>query len=127
MDLELEGSVGRSVDEDGVVEVSCGFAVDGDDGQAAEIPPAGNFGEVEMGDGAGFGEHFFRKDARELVLADHHLDVDAEVVGMAQDFDDAAHGGPRGRGPGGDFDVDDEAFEVVVSRVRRRASEPRTR
>ncbi len=56
-----------------------------------------------------------RKDARELVLADHHLHIDAEIVGVAEDLNDAAHGRARGGGPGGDFDVDDEAFQVVVA------------
>ena len=114
MDLELIAAVGTVGDEDCVVEVSCRLAVDGDDREAAKIPTTRNLGEVEMGDGAGFGEDFFRKDARELMLADHHLDVDAEVVGMAQNFDDAAYGGAGWRGPTGDFDVDDQALEGVV-------------
>ena len=79
-----------------------------------------------MRDGAGFGEDVVGKDARKLMLADHHLDIDAEVVGVAEHFDDAADGRARGRGPAGDFDIDDEAFEIVVVlrldawRLRRR-------
>ena len=68
---------------------------------------------VEMGDGARFGQHIFGKDARQLVLADHHLDVDAEVVGRPEDLDDAADGRTRGRGPTGDLDIDDEAFKAL--------------
>ena len=66
-----------------------------------------------MRDGARFGEHVLGKDARQLVLADHHLHVDAEVVGRAEDFDDAADGRARGRGPAGDLDIDDQAFEAL--------------
>ena len=117
MDLELEGALWTLLNEDGVVEVARGFAVDGDDGQAAEITPAGGFGGIEMGDGASFLKHTRRKDARELVLADHHLHIDAEVVRMAEDLNDSAHGRPRGGGPGGDFDVDDEAFQILVIRT----------
>jgi hypothetical protein len=60
-----------------------------------------------------------RKDARELVLADHHLHVDAEVAGVAEHFDDAAVWRPGRRGPAGDFDVDDDAFEIVPGKLLR--------
>ena len=101
------------VDENGVVEVAGGLAIDGDDGQVAEVAAVGDDFGVEMGDSAGFGENLVGKDAREMVLADDHLDVDAEVVGMAENFDDLAAGGTSGRGPGGDFNVDDETFEIA--------------
>ncbi len=48
------------------------------------------------------------------MLADHHLDIDAEIVGRAEDFDDTADGRLDGRGPAGDLDIDDQAFEIVV-------------
>ena len=54
-----------------------------------------------------------------MVLADHDLDVDAEVVGIAEDFDDAAARRTMEGGPVGDLDVDDEAFEIVACMVRR--------
>ncbi len=51
MDLELVATVGAIGDENGVIEVAGGFAVNCDDGQAAEIGgPAGNSLLVEMGD-----------------------------------------------------------------------------
>ncbi len=37
VDLELEIAVRQVADEDGVVEVACGLAIDGDDGQRAVI------------------------------------------------------------------------------------------
>ena len=67
-------------------------------GSDAEVGSAGGFGGIEMGDGAGFGEDGLGKDARQLVLADHHLHVDAEIVGGAEDLDDAAMGGRVGVG-----------------------------
>ena len=103
-------------DEDGVVKVARGFAIDGDDGQRAEVGSAGGYALVEVRDPAGFGKHGLGKDARQLMLADHHLHVDAEVVGRTENFNDAADGRARGRGPAGDLDVDDEAIQVACVR-----------
>ena len=118
VDLQLVAAVGALGDEDSVVEVAGGFAVDGDDGQAAKIAAAGDFVVVEVRDAAGFCEDVVREDAREVVLADHHLDVDAEIVGIAEDFDDATDGRLEGRGPAGDLDIDDQALQIVVVEVR---------
>ena len=115
VDLEFVSAIGAFRDEDGIVEVFSGFAVDGDDGEAAEVAAAIDFNVIEKGDGARFGQHLLREDARKLMLADHHFHVDAEVVGIAEHLDDAADGRTRGRGPTGDFDIDDEAFEIVDS------------
>jgi hypothetical protein len=54
-----------------------------------------------------------------VVLADHDLDIDAEVVGVAKDFEDAAAGLAVEGGPVSDLDVHDQAFQVVRNRVRR--------
>ena len=43
VDLELGVAVGQRRNEDGVVEVAGGLAVDGDDGEAAEVFAAGEF------------------------------------------------------------------------------------
>jgi len=115
VDLEFVAAIGALGDEDGVVEVFGGFAVDGNDGEVAEVAAAVGFFGVEMGDGAGLGEDVFREGVRQLVLADHHFDVNAEVVGIAEDFDDAANCRAGRCGPTGDLDVDDEAFQTVVS------------
>ena len=111
--LELIRIVGELGDEDGIVEVVGGFAVDGDDGQVAEVAAGGDDFGIEMGDFAGFGEDGFGEDVREMVFADHHLDVDAEVIGIAEDLDDAAAGGTVGGREVGDLDIDDESFEIV--------------
>jgi len=50
-----------------------------------------------------------------VVLADHDLDVDAEVVGIAEDFENAAAGLAVEGGPVGDLDVDDN---IVIAGAR---------
>ena len=94
VDLQLVAAVGALGHQHRVVEVAGRFAVDGDDGQAAEIAAAVGFVLVEMGHAARLGQHVFREDARQLVLADHHLDVHAEVVRDRR--------APRSRGPPAD-------------------------
>ena len=85
-------AVGQAIYPDGVVEIAGGFAVDGDDGERAEIAAAGEF---RLADGLrhafGLLHHFGRKAVREVVFADDDFDVDAEIVGVAQDLDHAAH------------------------------------
>ena len=63
-----------------------------------------------MRDAARFGEDVLGKDPRQLVLANHHLHVDAKVAGRAEYFDHAAYGRARRRGPTGDFDIDNQAL-----------------
>ena len=61
VDLEFVVAVGESADGDGVVEVAGGFAVDGDDGELAEIAAVAEF--VAGDDGVrllGFFEHLRR-------------------------------------------------------------------
>ena len=78
---------------DGVVEIARGFAVDGDDGEIAEIAPA-----VELGlgyglrRGLGLCEDVFGERVRQVMLADDDFDVHADVAGTAENFDDAAGG-----------------------------------
>ena len=97
VDLELPVSVGERLDENGVVEVAGGFAVDGHDGEAAEVLAESQFFVGEGGDGLGGGVGGFcqdvgGEDVGEMVLADDDLDVDTEVVGVAENFEDAALG-----------------------------------
>ena len=46
----------------------------------------------------------------QVVLADDDFDVDAEIVGVAENFDDAAHGGSATLGILQQFDVDHHAI-----------------
>ena len=115
--------------QDCVVEVARRFAVDGDDGKPAKIGLPAAASSAEMRDPARLGQHIFGEDARQLVLADHHFDVHAEVVRVAKHLDDAAHGRTGGRGPTGDLHIDHQAFQVVVRRGGRglRAQNPMRR
>ena len=55
---------------------------------------------------------------RQVVLADDDLDVHAEIVGVAEDLDHAAHGGCAALAELEQLDVDDHAVQV------RRRSRP---
>ena len=113
VDLELEVAVRHAADGDRIVEVARGFAVDGDDGQRAEVAAmaqlAGGDHRVEV---LRFLQDFDREAMRQVKLADDDLDVDAEVVFVAENFEDAAARVLGRRGPVGDLDFDDYTFEV---------------
>ena len=91
VDVQRVVAVGEAVDPDGVVEIASGFAVDGDDGHLAEIAAAFEIGAA-MADGHRLRllDDLRRKLVRQVMLADDDLDIDAEIVGVAQDFDHAA-------------------------------------
>ena len=78
--------------------------------------PGFYFRVIEEGNVASFREHFVGENARQLMLADHHFHVDAKVVRIAEHFDDVADGRTRRRGPACDFDIDHEAFEIIMMR-----------
>src|ERR1019366_8875220 len=101
---------------DGVVEVAGGFSVDGHDGEMAVVAAAAQIigGDDVVafafaGDRLRFFDDFERKAVGHVKLANHDFDVDAEIVFLAQDFDDAAARVLGGAGPVGDFYVDDYA------------------
>ena len=56
-------------------------------------------------------QDFVGKCVREVVLADDDFDVDADVAGAAEDFDDAARRRGAATREARDFDVDDGAVE----------------
>ena len=99
-------------DENSVVEVLGGFAVDGNDGQLAKIAAAGGFLLVQVSGGARLLENLGRENMGQMMLADDDFDVHTKIVFPAQDLDDpAARGTGRGR-PVGDFHVDHHALQV---------------
>jgi hypothetical protein len=112
VDLEMPTAVGAMLDVDSVVKVASGFAVDGDDGEMAEIFAALAVG-IADGNSTMFGvaEDFGGKRVREMVLANDNFGVDAEFAGAAENFDDAANGGLSTAGVAEEFNVDDGAFE----------------
>jgi hypothetical protein len=113
VDLEFEIVVGKHTDEDGVVEVAGCFSVDGDNGKVAEVAAALEFTRRDSGGNLlRFFESGRGKMMREMELADHDFDVDAEIIFPAEDFCDASSRILRRRGPVGDFYIDHNAFEV---------------
>ena len=118
VDLQFEIAVGESAHGDGIVEVARGLTVDGDDRQGAEVTAEAKFQRRDDGgDVLRLIERCCGKMMRQVKLADDHLNVDAEVVGAAENLNDAAPRILRGRGPVGDFNVNHHAFEVVPIRV----------
>ena len=113
VDLQLEIVVGKQADVDGIVEVTGGFAVDGYDGQIAEVAAALEFARRNRGEDAlRFFERGCREKMGEMEFADDDFYVDAEIILAAQDLDHLAAGVLRGARPVGDFYVDYDAFEV---------------
>ena len=117
---------GKPVHPDGVVEVARRFAVDGDDVHAAEVAPALAVPRAAITSGMACGllHHLRREAVRQVVLADDDLDVDAEIVRVAQDLDHAAHGALAALGELEQLDVDDHAVQVRRAVDLRRGSTP---
>jgi hypothetical protein len=113
MHMQLKIPVRQAANEDGVVEVAGGFAVNRDDWQRAVVLPvvklAGVDDRIEL---LSLLQHLDGEAVRQVELADHDFDVDAEVVFVAEDFDDAAAWVAGGRRPVGDFDFDDHALKI---------------
>ena len=69
VDLELPVAAGQALHVHGVVEVTCGFPVDGDDREAAKIVAEGELFRAEcvhglLGGSGGFGENVCGKLVR---------------------------------------------------------------
>ena len=67
-----------------------------------------------MRHGPRFGQHVLRKHTRKLVLADHHLHVNAKVIWIAQHLNDSANRRTCRRWPTGDLNIDNETFKIGV-------------
>ena len=128
MDLQLPLAVRLFADEHGVVEVTRGLAVNGDDRQAAEVVPLVDAPRhlffVKPRNIARLLEYGIREDARQVMLADDNLDVHTEVIGVAQYLDHAAAGDPGGRGKIGNLDVYRQAFKILVAGNLTRSCSP---
>ena len=112
VDLERVVAVGEPVHPDGVVEVARGFAVDGDDVERAEVGAGGDFAGGDGGvEARGLLDHLGRELVGQVVLADDDFDVHAEVVGVAEDFDDAARSALAALRELEDFGIHDHAVE----------------
>src|SRR5580693_910748 len=93
---------------DGVVKIASRLAINGDDGEAAEIAAAYDVGGSDLLlRGARFGEHFVGENMRQVMLANDDFDVHADFAGAAKNFDDASYGCQAAFGMARDFHVHD--------------------
>ena len=113
VDLELEIPVREALHNHGVVEVARGFAIDGDDGQRTKVAAmpelAGGNDRLEL---LRLLQYLDREAVRKMKLADDDLDIDAEVVFVAENLDDTAARIFCRRGPARNLDLDDDVLEV---------------
>ena len=111
----------RLLHDDRVVEIARRLSIDCHNGQSAEVAPLVDF--VSGNDGLGilrFGQHGGRKAMRQMMLADHDLDVDAEIVFVAQNLHHPPARVLRGRRPVGDLDIHHDVFQVIPGCAPRR-------
>ena len=115
-DVHLENivAVEESLDVNGVVEIFCRLAVYRHNGKRAKIPPPFAF---RLGDvlrlHARISQHFGGKAMRQVILANDDLNVDAELVTRAQNFNHPAARKSRGAGKVGELDVYDQILELA--------------
>ena len=114
MDVQGEIAVWQLVHPHGVVEITRGFAIDSYYLHAAEIAPAFELCRRDyQGYILGLLKGVRREAMRQVVLANHDLDVNAEIVRPAKDFDHAAYRGLIACGVFEQLDVDDESVHIA--------------
>jgi len=80
--LQVPAAVGAMLDVDGVVEIARGLAVNGDDGQVAEIFAASALGFADgLRAALGLVQDFGGENVREMMFADNDFGVDAKIAG----------------------------------------------
>ena len=97
-----------------IIEIFRRLAVDGHNGESAKVPPRCNLLLIEMRQRARLGQHPVGKDPRQLVLADHHLHIDAEIIRIAQHLNHAPDRRPCRSRPAGDLHIHHQAFQVAA-------------
>ena len=119
--LQLKVAILQMLHDHRIVEIARGFAIDGHNGQAAEVAALVHFagGNDRLGI-LRFGQHRGRKAMRQVMLADHDLDVRAEIVFVAQNLHHAPARILRGRRPVGDLNVHHNIFQIVPGGAPRR-------
>src|SRR6185312_13978440 len=103
--------------QDGVIEIAGGLAVNGDDGQVAIVLAMGDFATIEhWGKRFRLLEDLSWEHMRNVVLANDDFDVDAEVVFEPEDLDHFTARVLRARRPLDDFDIDHHALKIGLLR-----------
>ncbi len=114
VDLQFEIPIVQPPHGDCVIEVACRLAINGNDGEVAEVPAMVQFARRDDRlKRLGLRENVGREAMRNMELVDDDLDVDTEIVFVTEDLDHAAPWILRGGGPFRDLDIDDYTFEIV--------------
>src|SRR5262249_10844063 len=106
-------AVGHAAHRDGIVEVAGGFAIDGDDGHVAvvatmlELP-----GVNDRLKALRLLQDLDGEAMRQVEFTNDDLDIDAEVVLVTENFDDAPARVLRRRRPICDLHLDDDPFKI---------------
>ena len=94
MDLQREVAVRQPLHPDRVIEIARGLAVDRDNVEMRENRAARDLRRADLvWNVPRLLHHVRRKLVRQMVLADDDLDVDAEIVRIAEHLDDSPDAG----------------------------------
>ena len=113
VDLQRIVAVVEALHPDRVIKIARCFAVDRDDIERPEIAaPRDLAGGDRTGNGLRLLQHVFRKTVRDVMRADHNLNVDAEIIGVTQNLDDPANRPVAVAAVVENLRRDDKAFEI---------------
>ncbi len=113
MHLQLEVAVRGAADGDRVVEVARGLAIDGDNGQRAVVAAMAQLrGRDHRIEALRLLQDLDREAMRQMELANDDLDIHAEVVFVAEDFDDTPSRVFGWRGPLGDLHFNHDILQI---------------
>jgi hypothetical protein len=111
--LKEPAAVVAALDVNGVVEVAGGFAVNGNNGELAEIfPPGAIVFRNGQGETLGFMQKFVGESVGKMMLANDDFGIHTEIAGAAKYFDDAPGGRSAAARIAEEFNVDDGAVEL---------------
>src|SRR5689334_3046715 len=89
VDLQLVIAVRQLADEDSIIEIAGSLAIDGNDGQVAIVLTTGDLAPFQHRcECFGFFQNLRWEDMRNMVLANHNLDIDSEVIFVAEHLND---------------------------------------
>ncbi len=113
VNLQCITSIRQPIHPDRIVEVARGFAIDGYDIERPIILPASQLVLANhVGKVLRLLQNFRRKMMRDVMLPDHDLDIDAEIIRPAEDFDHSANRVLAAFGKFQNLDVDHHAVQI---------------
>src|SRR6185369_1148373 len=113
VDLQLVVPVRQFANQHGVVKITRGFTINRNDRQIAVVAASTQIGGGNcLGNISCLLDHFGWKTMWQMVFANDDLDVDAEIIFVAQYLDNTAPWVLGSARPVGDFDIDHNTFQV---------------